>query len=278
LYAVDVNHIKEKNMSDEINNKKAEIQEYYRVRAGSGRYATSPDFNLREVEIDYLSRWMKDGLRILDAGCGNGYSTLCFATQFESHFVGVDFVPEMIDQANVLSKDFQPKGKIDFRVGDVTKLEFPDASFDIVVSERCLLNLPTKNDQWQAIREVSRVVKPGGLYLMLEGTMQGLLRLNEVRSHFHLDPIPEADPKYNWFSNKFDEDEMIPIALHSFDKLDVIQRFGMYYFISRVINPLLVNPDQPKYDAPINMIARQICTQYPNFEDIGHVALFVFKR
>ena len=265
-------------MTNDLNGKKAEIQEYYRVRADSGRYATSPDFNLREVEIDYLSRWIKDDLYILDAGCGNGYSTLCFASQFVAHFTGVDFVPEMIEQANVLSKDFQPKGKIDFRVGDVTRLEFSDASFDIVVSERCLLNLPTKNDQWQAIREVARVLKPGGLYLMLEGTMQGLQQLNEVRSRFHLDPIPEADPKYNWFSNKFDEDEMIPIALRSFDKLEIIQRFGMYYFISRVINPLLVKPDQPKYDAPINLIARQICAQYPNFEDIGHVALFVFKR
>lgn len=265
-------------MSEDIKNKTAEIQEYYRARAGSGRYATSPDFNLREVEIDYLSRWMQDGLRILDVGCGNGYSTLCHATRFESQFTGVDFVPEMIDQARVLSKNFQQKGKIEFRVGDVTKLDFPDASFDIVVSERCLLNLPTKDDQWVAIRNVARVIKPGGLYLMLEGTMQGLRRLNEVRACFDLDAIPEADPKYNWFSNKFDENEMLPIALKSFSKLEQIQRFGMYYFISRVLNPLLVKPDQPKYDAPINEIARQICSQFPNFEDIGHVALFVFRR
>lgn len=265
-------------MGEDIKSKVAEIQEYYRVRAGSGRYATSPDFNLREVEIDYLSRWMKDGLRVLDVGCGNGYSTLCHATMFSSQFVGVDFVPEMVAEAKILSKDFQPKGEVDFRVGNVTELEFPNSSFDIVVSERCLLNLPTKNDQWVAIGEVARVLKPDGLYLMLEGTMQGLQRLNEVRTHFDLDPIPEADAKYNWFSNKFDEDEMIPVALRSFNKLEHIQRFGMYYFISRVINPLLVKPDQPKYDAPINTIARQICGQFPNFEDIGHVALFVFRR
>jgi ubiquinone/menaquinone biosynthesis C-methylase UbiE len=265
-------------MGEDIKNKIAEIQEYYRVRAGSGRYATSPDFNLREVEIDYLSRWMKDGLRILDVGCGNGYSTICHATMFASQFLGVDFVPEMINDAKDLSKDFQPIGEVDFRVGDVTKLEFPDASFDIVVSERCLLNLPTKDDQWVAISEVARVIRPGGLYLMLEGTIQGLQRLNQVRARFNLAPIPEADPKYNWFSNKFDEDEMIPVALGSFTKLEQIQRFGMYYFISRVINPLLVKPDQPRYDAPINTIARQICSQFPNFEDIGHVALFVFRR
>jgi ubiquinone/menaquinone biosynthesis C-methylase UbiE len=278
IHAFEVIHAMEKNTSEDINYKKAEIQEYYRVRAGSGRYATSPDFNLREVEIDYLSRRMNDGLHILDAGCGNGYSTLSFATQYKSHFVGVDFVPEMIDQAKVLAKDFQLKSEIEFRIGDVTKLEFPDSSFDIVITERCLLNLPTKKDQWQAIREVSRVVKPGGLYLMLEGTIQGLQRLNDVRGRFNLDPIIEADPKYNWFSNKFDENEMVPIALQSFTKLELIQRFGMYYFISRVLYPLLVKPDQPKYDAPINMIARQICKQYPSFEDIGHVALFIFRR
>jgi ubiquinone/menaquinone biosynthesis C-methylase UbiE len=265
-------------MSDHTKTKIAEIQEYYRARAGTGRYATSPDFNLREVEIDYLSRWMKDDSDILDIGCGNGYSTLCHATNFASRFVGVDFVPEMISDAKTLSTDFQPKGKIEFRVGDVTRLEFPDSSFDIVVSERCLLNLPTKMDQWQAIREVARVLRPGGLYLMLEGTLQGLRGLNKVRARFDLDPIPEADPKYNWFSNKFDEEEMIPIALRSFAKLEQIQRFGMYYFISRVINPLLVSPEQPRYDAPINTIARQICSQFPDFEDIGHVALFVFRR
>lgn len=265
-------------MSEDIKNKIAEIQEYYRVRAASGKYATSPDFNLREVEIEYLSRWMKDGVQVLDVGCGNGYTTLCHATRFESDFTGVDFVPEMIEQAKSLSKDFKPRQKIGFEVGDVTKLQFPDASFDIVVSERCLLNLSTKADQWHAIGEVARVIKPGGLYLMLEGTIQGLQKLNDVRGRFGLEPIPEADAKYNWFSNKFDENEMIPIALRSFSNLEHVQRFGMYYFISRVINPLLVRPDQPKYDAPINLIARQICSQYPNFEDVGHVALFVFRR
>jgi len=264
-------------MKDSIG-KIAEIQEYYRARAGSGKYATSPDFNLREVEIEYLARWMRDDLKILDVGCGNGYSTLCHAKQFASFFFGVDFVPEMIAQAKLLSKEFEVKGQMEFSVGDVTQLEFEDALFDIVVSERCLLNLPTKDAQWQAIREVARVLKPGGLYLMLEGTLQGLRRLNDVRALFALEPIPEADPQYNWFSNKFDEDEMLPIAMRSFAKLEHVQRFGMYYFLSRVVNPLLVKPEQPKYDAQINTIARQICNKIPNFDDIGHVALFVFRR
>ena len=120
------------------------IHAYYRQRATTDRYATSPDFNLREVEIDYLSRQLGDGLRILDVGCGNGYSTLSHAARWKGAFVGVDFVPEMVDAAREMIGQFALSGSIEFAVGDVTCLDFPDASFDVVISQRCLLNLPNR--------------------------------------------------------------------------------------------------------------------------------------
>ncbi len=255
-----------------------EIKEYYNKRANDGKYATSPDFNLREVEIHFLSQWLSAGKKILDVGCGNGYSTLSHAARFNSSFVGIDFVPEMICSANELKGQFKLLGNVDFQNGDVTDLKFENESFHIVISERCLLNLPTRDMQWSAIREISRVLKKGGLYLMLEGSLQGLRKMNDIREKFNLDPIPEAAKSYNWFSNKFDEDEMLSYAKQSFSSLEAIQRFGMYFFISRVIHPLLVGPDQPKYDAKINEIAKNICLQMPNFEDIGHEALFVHKK
>jgi len=257
--------------------KRAEIQTYYRTRVIVGRYATSPDFNLREIEIDYLQRWLRDGIKVLDVGCGNGYSTLCHASEFNSSFIGIDFVPEMIQAANLMAQEFQLTGQIDFIVGDATELQFPDSTFDVVISERCLLNLPTRDMQWQAMREITRVLKAKGRYLMLEGTLQGLRRLNDMRSMLGLDPIPEADPNYNWFSNKFDEEEMLQVTSTLFGEVECIQRFGMYFFISRVIHPLLVAPDEPKYEAPINRVARQLCSRIPNYEDLGHVALFVFR-
>jgi len=45
-----------------------------------------------------------------------------------------------------------------------------------------------------------------------------------------------------------------------------------------VIHPLLAAPAAPRYDAPINDIARRLCAHFPNFEDIGHVALFTFRK
>lgn len=265
-------------MNEKNEQRRKEIQDYYKNRANTNLYATSPDFNLREIEIEYLSRSLKDNIEVLDVGCGNGYSTLSLASRYNSLFTGIDFVPEMIEHAKKLKEKFSLRGSVEFKVGDVTKMDFTDSRFDLVISERCLLNLPTKELQWQAIKEISRILKPDGIYLMLEGTMQGLNRLNSTRAMFNLDPIPDADPQYNWFSNKFDEDEMIPIALQSFKKLDHIQRFGMYYLLSRIVHPLLVAPEQPKYDAHINEIAKNIAFKIPNFEDIGHVALFIFKR
>lgn len=265
-------------MIETIEEKRKEIQGYYKNKATANPYATSPDFNLREIEIEYLSRSLEDNINILDVGCGNGYSTLSLASRHKSSYMGIDFVPDMIEQADALKNKFSLKGSVEFRVGDVTNLAFDSAHFDVVISERCLLNLPTKELQWQAIQEIARVLKPGGKYLMLEGTIQGLERLNSTRIMFNLDPILDADPHYNWFSNKFDENEMIPIALKSFEKLEQIQRFGMYYLLSRIVHPLLVAPDQPKFDSKINEIAKIIANKIPNFEDIGHIALFIFKR
>jgi ubiquinone/menaquinone biosynthesis C-methylase UbiE len=261
-----------------IEEKKKEIQDYYTQRATTNFYATSPDMNLREIEIEYLGRYLKDNIKILDVGCGNGYSTLTLASKYASSFTGIDFTREMIIQAKDIQHKFTVKKSVKFYTGDVTQMQFNNEEFDIVISERCLLNLPTKDEQWQAIREIARVLKPDGKYLMLEGTIQGLQQLNILRSTFNLDPILDADPRYNWFSNKFDEAEMIPIVMKSFPELEHIQRFGMYYFISRVIHPLLMAPEQPKYNAKINEIAKLIATHIPNFEDIGHVALFIFRK
>jgi len=77
--------------------------------------------------------------------------------------------------------------------------------------------------------EIARVLKPGGRYFMLEGTLQGLRRLNQVRALFALEEIPEADQHYNSFSNKFDETELLAKAKEFFTAFEGVQRFGMYY-------------------------------------------------
>ena len=111
-------------MVEKIETKSTEIQAYYKKRATNNPYATSPDFNLREIEIEYLSRSLGDNMRILDVGCGNGYSTLSLASKHKSSFIGIDFVPDMIEQAESLKYNFQLKGSVEFNVDDVTDPNF----------------------------------------------------------------------------------------------------------------------------------------------------------
>jgi ubiquinone/menaquinone biosynthesis C-methylase UbiE len=184
----------------------------------------------------------------------------------------------MVDVSRQLSHAATLRGAISFEVGDATALRFDDASFDIVVSQRCLLNLPSREHQWRAMAEISRVLKPEGQYLMLEGTLQGLRRLNGVRQKFGLAAIAEADPQTNRYSLKFDESELEQEIPKHFSRIDSVERFGMYFFLSRVVHPLLAAPDSPRYDAPLNLIARQICAAMPDFQDMGHVALWVLRR
>ena len=76
---------------------------------------------------------------------------------------GVEFSPAMLEIARERAK--QLGQEIALRVGDAQALDFPDASFDTVVSTLALCTIP---DDRAAVSEVKRVLRPGGRFLLLE--------------------------------------------------------------------------------------------------------------
>ena len=253
------------------------VQNFYENRDGRDIYATSRDFNLRELEIDFIidciqsitSRDMRP--RILDIGCGNGYTDFRIAKAVQGEIVGVDFSKQMISGAEYLRSKHQNEllSRLVFQAADVRNLKWNDGYFDIVTSERCLLNLPAVETQHDVIRGVHRVLKKGGVFIMVEGTRDGLRRLNDLRIKVGLEPITDQ-AEDNVSSLKFEE-KNIEEFLSKYFKVIVKQHFGMYYLISRVVHPLLVFPDPPKYNARINEIAREIAMHEPDFKQMGHV-------
>ena len=78
----------------------------------------------------------------------------------------------------------------DISLGDVRSLKF-DCYFDVVITERVIINLKDFEHQNKAFRK-KRVLKHGGHFVMFEAYEDAWLNTNEACSEFGLGPIPMA--------------------------------------------------------------------------------------
>jgi ubiquinone/menaquinone biosynthesis C-methylase UbiE len=101
-----------------------------------------------------------NGKVIMDGGCGSGYGTELIVNEFHpSRIVAFDFMPEQIALAKKRNL------KVDFAVGDLTKIDAADGTFDAVFIFGVLHHIP----EWaEALSQTSRVLKPGGVLLVEE--------------------------------------------------------------------------------------------------------------
>jgi SAM-dependent methyltransferase len=95
--------------------------------------------------------------RVLDVGCGSGVITRELARRTRGHVTGLDRDAEMIAFAR------QQGGRILYKEGDALALPYPDDYFDIAA---CHFVLMWVADPLQAVREMARVVRPGGFVLL----------------------------------------------------------------------------------------------------------------
>jgi ubiquinone/menaquinone biosynthesis C-methylase UbiE len=103
--------------------------------------------------------------RILEAGVGTGRNFPFYPRG--SEVVAIDFSPAMLARAE--RRRPTATAKVELRQMDVTRLEFPDRSFDAAVATFLFCTLPVEL-QIAGMRELGRVVKPGGIIRCLEYT------------------------------------------------------------------------------------------------------------
>ena len=114
---------------------------------------------LRAMTVDYAQ--LKAGEKVLDVGCGTGGVTIPAKQRVgqSGQAAGIDPAPEMIAVAR--KKAARARLEIDFRVGVIESLPYPNASFDVVTSSLMMHHLPHEL-QVEGLAEIYRVLKPGG--------------------------------------------------------------------------------------------------------------------
>jgi ubiquinone/menaquinone biosynthesis C-methylase UbiE len=136
-------------------------RQFGRVAAG---YATSAVHvggpNLEAM----LEAWpLRGDERVLDAGTGTAHTALAFAPRV-GQVVAVDLTEPMLAQGRRLAAE-RGIGNVAFQRADVEHLPFPDAAFDLVTNRFSAHHFPHPQT---AIRELARVLKPGGGLLVVD--------------------------------------------------------------------------------------------------------------
>jgi ubiquinone/menaquinone biosynthesis C-methylase UbiE len=246
------------------------------IAHGQSHSASWSDRMVIELEIREVVRHLADGDRVLDVGCANGYSTVQFAGQKRVQVRGLDYIPEMVDQARRRAASMAPAlaGRVEFEVGDATALKEPDASYDKVTAIRVIINLGEWERQRAALLECARVVRPGGLLLLSEATVQGWQRLNKLRREWGLPDIPM--PPFNRY---LDQDAVVAALSPRLELVGIADFASTYYVGTRVLKPLLARALEASVDvADPEAEWNRWCAQLPAWGDYGTQKLFVFRK
>lgn len=123
----------------------------------------------------------------LEIAIGTGLNLPYYAE--DVRLTGIELSPRMLEIAELRAAELGRE--VDLRIGDAQDLDFPDSSFDTVVSTLSLCSIP---DDGAAVREAKRVLRPGGRFVALEHVRSPVFLVRAIQRV--LDPIErrlEAD-------------------------------------------------------------------------------------
>jgi len=108
---------------------------------------------------------------MLDVGCGGGRTVETLASMaVDGHVFGIDYSPASVTVARERNHASIERGRVQIREGSVSSLPYPDGTFDLVTAVETHYYWP---DLPGDVREVMRVLKPGGTFMIIAETYRG---------------------------------------------------------------------------------------------------------
>ena len=134
-------------------------------------YAKVGKFKHRDRMLARIA-WRGDE-RVLDVGTGRGLLMIGAAHHITAgRSVGIDVWSSKDLSGNAAANTLRNaelegvRDRVEVLSQDASRMEFPDASFDVVVSNLCIHNIPKRVGRDAACREIIRVLKPGGVAII----------------------------------------------------------------------------------------------------------------
>jgi len=265
-------------MSSETESKAVDIKAHWNEQAKQYQKDPKATFNdvfLMEKEIKTIQRYLKDNLRVLDAGCGNGYTSFAIIKDRFIDLTGLDFSEEMISAAcaELEIKRHALKGEVQFVVHDITEPVNGLGFFDIILCKRVLINLVSWERQKRALDNFCSLLSENGLLLLSEACSESLENLNRLRRRYGLEPL--GNPWYNRYVSSGELEEYIQ---NKFSIVKVERFSSTYYFGSRILQPfilkLLGSGKAPKHTSRIN----RLFSHLPTIGDVGTQKMWVLQK
>jgi ubiquinone/menaquinone biosynthesis C-methylase UbiE len=249
------------------------VGEHYRKEAlseGISATSTMRDVTTRRAEVAELLSYLKRGDVCLEVGCGNGAASVEIARIKRLSMTCIDISSELIALAKQQSTR-GVKGKLSFKEQDILKLEDKNR-YNVVFTERCIINLLDWNDQKDALGRMARALKKHGRLLLLEAYKDGEQELNKAREDIGLPPIPPA------YHNLHLVKEHVIEFLSSL-KVELIEEnafLSTYYFGTRVLYPALAALG--KKDVAYNSAFGNFFAHLPPVGNYAHIKILAFKK
>jgi ubiquinone/menaquinone biosynthesis C-methylase UbiE len=251
-------------LSDISNLYKSEAEKH-----GQKGTSTIQDIRTRYLEMEAIFSYIRDGMKVLEVGCGNGFVARRMVEKLDVDLDAFDYSPDLIEIA-IKSSQTNARGKVRFSHGDVLKLDV-NSCYDLIFTERVLQNLLDWPAQQVGLTNIVRALKPGGLFVMEESFWSGLNTLNAARAELDIEPVPES-----WHNTFFQDDHVLEyMAKVGSEFVEENNFLSGYYFGSRVLLPALM----PKGKKPTSAsVLNDFFCKLPPAGNFSPMKIIVFRK